>query len=213
MIIGLTGPTGAGKTTAARILEGMGCDIIDCDVLARDITLPGSPVLAELAQRFGEDIVREDGFLDRALLASRAFASEQARQALNAITHPAITALALEQAGRSDGRAVVIDAAALLESELIWYCNHTIVVTAPEELRLARILARDGITEQAARQRMAAQSHINYHRYGHTIIDTSDGEAALKRELEKILAEILPMGGDPPAGPGPADRHMFPQGD
>jgi len=213
IMIGLTGPTGAGKSTAARILTSMGCAVIDGDALAREITLPGSPVLTALAERFGGDILLADGSLDRALLASRAFADEQSRQDLNAITHPAITALALARAethGSASG-ITVVDAAALPESGLARHCERIIVLTAPEEVRLARILARDGISEAAARQRIDAQRHINYN--GHTMIDTSEGEAALRHALEQALEEIFSRTGGDSAGSGAADRAAVPQGD
>jgi len=219
-VIGLTGPTGAGKSTAARILAGLGCAVLDGDALAREITRPGSPVLQKLAARFGGDIICKGGMLDRKLLAERAFASEKSRRDLGFITHPAITELALKSASalqysetevsppRSSAlqryRAIALDAAALMESDLAQYCDKIVVITAPEELRLRRVLKRDGISERAARQRIGAQSRMDYTGgAGHTItIDTTEGEAALQRELETFLEQILPLDGSAPAGTG-----------
>jgi len=186
--------------------------VIDCDALAREIVLPGSPVLARLAARFGGDILLEDGTLDRPLLAHRAFADETARRALNSITHPAITALALERAqALQDAKAIVLDAAALLESELAALCRHILIVTAPEDLRLQRILARDGLSEQAARRRIEAQRQVDYRPppgLAHTIIDTSEGEAALRHEIERAFHALAgnpgaAAGGAAPAAPAP----------
>ncbi|MCL2301259.1 MAG: dephospho-CoA kinase [Firmicutes bacterium] len=209
--LGLTGPTGAGKTTAARILEALGCAVIDCDALAREVVLPGSPVLARLAARFGGDILCKGEILDRALLAERAFASEKARQDLNSITHPAITNLALQRAkalqGKQHVKAIAFDAAALPESELAALCGHILIITAPEDLRLRRILARDGITEAAARRRVEAQRQADYRPppgVGHTIIDTTEGEAALRHALEKALCALVGGPGDAPGGGAPA---------
>ena len=91
-VIGLTGKTGAGKSTVAEFLKEKGCFIIDGDKIARDILLPGEDALKELAAEFGEDIILPDGNADRKKLASRAFATPQATEKLNAITHPRITA-------------------------------------------------------------------------------------------------------------------------
>ena len=219
--IGLTGPSGAGKTTAARILESLGCAVIDCDALAREIVLPGSPVLARLAARFGEDIICKGEILDRFLLAERAFASEKSRQDLNSITHPAITALALTRAKALLTRqntlqipkAIVFDAAALLESELAALCGHILIITAPEDLRLRRILARDGITQAAARRRVEAQRQVDYRPppgTEYTIIDTTEGEAALRHEIEKTFRAMAGGPGDTPGGAAPA---AVPHGD
>ena len=199
-VIGLTGMTGAGKSTAANILARLGCHVIDGDDIAREITRPGTPVLTQLALRFGSDVLNEDGSLNRALLAARAFESDAARRDLNAITHPAIAARALEQAAGAGERPVVIDAAALLESELARHCGHIFVITAPEEIRLARIVRRDGISMQAAKQRIAAQAHMDY--TGHTIIENTEGEAALAQKLEALLAQVCPLGGGAGAGAG-----------
>jgi len=211
MILGLTGPSGAGKTTAARILASLGCAVIDCDALAREIVGPGSPVLAQLAARFGEDVCKGET-LDRVLLAERAFASEKARRDLNSITHPAITELALTRAkALQDARAVVLDAAALLESELAPLCAHILIMAAPEELRVRRILARDDLTEAQARRRVEAQRQVDYRPppgVGHTIIDTTEGEAALRHEVEKAFHAVVggpgaAAGGAAPAAPAP----------
>ena len=194
-LIGLAGPTGAGKSTAAGMLAELGCGILDGDALSREITAPGSPVLAQLATRFGEDICKGES-LDRVLLAERAFASEKARQDLNSITHPAITALALTKAKALQGkRALVFDAAALLESgDMAQACDHFIIITAPEALRLTRILQRGGISEQAARQRIAAQTHMDFTPpagVGFTVIDSTGGEAVLRDAIEKAFQAVV----------------------
>jgi dephospho-CoA kinase len=209
-VIGLAGPTGAGKSTAARMLEALGCAVIDGDALAREITAPGSPVLAQLAARFGEDICKGES-LDRTLLAERAFADEKSRQDLNSITHPAITGLAMQRinALQTRGnalqppRAIVLDAAALLESEWAALCGHILIITAPEDLRLRRILARDGLTEAAARRRIEAQRQVDYRPppgLGCTIIDTTEGEAALRHEIEKVFDALVGGAGAAPGG-------------
>ena len=163
--------------------------MIDCDALAREIVLPGSPVLAKLAERFGEDVLCKGETLDRQLLAERAFASEKARRDLGLITHPAITSLALERAKALQGfKAIVLDAAALLDSELAPLCAHVLVITAPEDLRLARVLARDGITPEAARQRLAAQSRMDW--TGHTVIQNTGSEAALRDAIQEAFTKI-----------------------
>jgi len=199
--LGLTGPTGAGKTTAARILESLGCAVIDGDLLAREITEPGSPVLQTLAERFGEDICKGET-LDRQLLAARAFANEKARRDLNSITHPAITRLALARAKALQGcKAVVLDAAALLESELAALCQHILIVTAPEELRLQRILDRGGVTEEAARRRIEAQRPMDWSGAGYITIHNEGSEEELRHAVEKAFYAVA---GNPGAVAGGA---------
>ena len=166
VIYGLTGQTGAGKTTAADILKKKGYLIVDGDVLARRITEKSSPVLKELAKEFGEDIINSDGELERGLLAKKAFADEESRQKLNKITHPAITSLAVKEISESftqENKGAIIDAAAIFDSELVRYCTKMIVVTAPEDERLRRIVDRDGISTEAAMLRIKAQPDVKYY--------------------------------------------------
>ncbi len=192
-IIGIIGQTGAGKSEVCAALRGAGVYTIDGDRLARDITQPGSPVLAALQQAFGADILQEGGELNRALLAERAFRSPEQTARLNAITHPAITRLAraeLEQAEREGYQAAAFEGAALLESPLKADCDWFVAVTAPEPLRLERILARDGITREQALRRMQAQREERYYTHAAKVIIRSDTVHALAPQIEALLAEL-----------------------
>lgn len=175
MLIGLTGATGSGKSTVAKLIcEKYGAGHIDCDKIAREITERNSPVLAQLAQAFGEDIISDDGSLNRAALASRAFASKEATKRLNSIMHPIITSKALAKVKdfTLEGKtAVLLDAAAIYESKIDKLCSFTTVVTAPEDIRLDRIMFRDSISREKALHRMGAQlSNEEYEKNADVVI-------------------------------------------
>lgn len=160
MIIGLTGQTGAGKSTVAKILEKYGCYHIDADSVAHEVIDSDEKVKEKLSERFGNDVIGEDGKVDRKILASRAFADSESTRALNAITHPAVNSkiqsILLKQS-QFGTKAVIIDAIALFESGEDKLCDCTAAVTAPEELRLQRITERDGISASRAKERINAQ--------------------------------------------------------
>ncbi len=160
MIIGLTGQTGAGKSTVAKILEKYGCYHIDADSVAHDVIDSDEKVKEKLSERFGNDVICEDGKVDRKILASRAFADSESTHALNAITHPAVNSkiqsILLKQS-QFGTKAVIIDAIALFESGEDKLCDCTAAVTAPEEIRLQRIIERDGISASRAKERINAQ--------------------------------------------------------
>lgn len=172
--IGLTGKTGAGKSTVAAYLKEKGCYIIDGDFIARQITEKGSEVLPALQKAFGEDILDENSQLIRHLLAERAFSSKENTALLNSITHPVIKKRCedeISEAEKKGYKTAVIDAAALLDSDCKDLCEKIAVVTAPEEIRLERILARDSVTEKQAMARIKAQSSDEYYfRYADIII-------------------------------------------
>ncbi len=187
--LGVCGQTGAGKSTVCALLKEKGMEIIDTDKLARKVVEPGSPVLQTLADAFGEDILLPNGTLDRKALAAKAFASPEKATLLSSITHPAICALALEQAekAKGQGRWAVIDAPLLFTAGLDKHCDITLKVTAPAEERLRRIMARDGITEEAARSRIAVQAEedsLSENADHFVVNDTPQGAAA---QVEKIL--------------------------
>lgn len=176
-VIGLTGQTGAGKTTAADIFREKGYHIIDTDVLSRK-AVESRAVKDSLCSRFGSDII-VDGELDRRELARRAFASPEATAALNAITHPEITRLAvieIHKAQDSGAKAAVIDAALLFESDLACLCGKTVCITADDSVRMRRIIERDGLSETDALMRIAAQPPQEFYaKQSDIIIDNGDG--------------------------------------
>ncbi len=189
-VYGLTGKTGAGKSTVAAFLKEKGFYIIDGDVIARHITDKGKPALKLLADAFGEDILNEDGTLDRRLLASRAFSSRENTDKLNSITHPLITEEFEDEIGKAVKEGYdksVIDAAALLESECKNLCDRIIVVYAPGEIRLKRILSRDGITEEEAETRMKAQKSDEYYFSHADIIVKSYSPYNIEEQLQSLL--------------------------
>lgn len=167
VIYGLTGQTGSGKTTVAEELHKKGYLVIDCDALAHRITEKGSPVLDELKKTFGDDIIAPNGELIRSALAEKAFANEESRQKLNSITHPAITKLTVKMINENltpQHKGAVVDAAVIFDSELVRYCTKMIVVTAPEEERLKRIVLRDKIDTHSAMLRIKAQPPEEYYK-------------------------------------------------
>lgn len=194
LILGLTGKTGAGKSTVAAHLKEKGCFIIDGDVVAREIVTSGSPALKELSDAFGEDVLLADGSLDRKKLAQKAFSSKESTDLLNRITHPYIKKRFVELAeqAQNEGFAVaIIDAAALLESDCKDLCEKIIVVYADESIRLERILLRDKITKEQAMTRINGQKDDNYYLTQADVIINNSGTNSLFNELEK-LKELIP---------------------
>lgn len=165
LIIGLTGQTGAGKSTVSEILEKYGCYHIDADKVAHDILENNKEVQEKLKERFGEDIIDKDGKIDRKILATRAFADKDSTLALNAITHPAVNNeiqnIILKQKEYGT-KAVIIDAIALFESGEAKICDYTVAVIAPRDVRLERIIARDKISVSRANERINAQKDESF---------------------------------------------------
>ena len=158
--LGITGRSGCGKSTVTAVFAAHGVPLADADRISREILLPGSPLLPVLAQRFGADILRTDGTLDRRLLADRAFATPEGKAALDAITHPEIVRRirTAKQAARAAGASLfVLDGAVIVGTEAETECDRLAVVTAPFETSVARIAARDGISPEMAARRLNAQ--------------------------------------------------------
>ena len=166
-VVGLTGPTGAGKSTAAEEFRRQGYRIFNCDAIAREV-IDGSPsCLKELKEGFGADIFFADGSLNRKRLAAKAFSSQEQTQKLNRITHPWIRREILERIEkirRQDGGRIVLDAPLLFEIGLGPACHQTIAVLAPKALRLRRIMERDSLTEEQARARIQSQPADEFYR-------------------------------------------------
>ena len=149
--LGITGRSGCGKSTVTAVFAAHGVPLADADQLSREILLPGSPLLPQLAARFGGDILKPDGTLDRRLLADRAFATPEGKVALDSLTHPAIVARirAAKQAAQTAGAPLfVLDGAVIVGTAAQAECDRLCVVTAPFETSVARIVARDGISPE-----------------------------------------------------------------
>lgn len=183
--IGLTGPTGAGKSYVCEIFRQKGFKIIDCDKIAHELTAKNAPILTELASEFGEDVVK-NGELDRKLLASRAFDTKEHTKKLNSILHPAIAEKCKEEAQG----LTVLDASQLFEANMQNDCYKVIGVLADEDVRIKRIIARDNITEQQAKLRMSAQFDNDYFIDNCDYIIYNNGED-IAAQTDNILEVIL----------------------
>jgi dephospho-CoA kinase len=192
-VIGLTGQSGAGKSTVSARLAFLGFFIIDGDLIAREVVQKGSPVIEKLACAFGKDIILEGGSLDRSLLAKKAFSTPENTEILNSITHPPIAKKVCEKidfAVRENYRAALIDAAALLESEIAGFCDIIVSVIAPLEVRLERIRARDGISREDALLRINAQKPEEYYRERSDIIIRNYPPFELDDEIKGLIEYV-----------------------
>jgi dephospho-CoA kinase len=189
-IIGLTGGIASGKSTVAAMLRDRGAAVVDADQLAREIVLPGQPALAELVARFGADIVRADGTLDRPALAAKAFADPEARRDLDRITHPRIAAAAaaaIAAAARAGAPVVFYEAALLVENGLHRGLAGTIVVAVSPEVQAARLARRDGLTDEQIAARLAAQLPLADKLAAATwVVDNRGDRAALTAEVDAL---------------------------
>ncbi|MFD9704060.1 dephospho-CoA kinase [Lentzea sp. NPDC059081] len=157
--VGLTGGIGSGKSTVAKLLVERGAVVIDADKLAREVLEPGTEGLAEVVRAFGADVLNADGSLDRAALAAKAFASEEARQTLNGITHPRIGALTGQRMAEAPEDAIVVhDIPLLVERDMAAVYHLVIVVYADAGTRLERLVTSRGMGRQDAENRIAAQA-------------------------------------------------------
>lgn len=196
-VIGLTGPTGAGKSTVAAEWRMLGCAVIDADRIAREATERPDCITA-LAAEFGGGILEKSGALNRQQLARTAFSSPEKTARLNAIVHPRVLEEVLrriEAARKSGAAAIVLDVPLLFESGSDRLCDVTVAVLAPQEVRLARIMRRDSISEELARSRIGAQHGEDYFRERADYV--FEGEAAMdslpaaaKALFERIMGEL-----------------------
>ncbi len=161
MVIGLTGYTGAGKSVVAQIFAAKGAYIIDTDQIARQIVEAGKPTLQKIARVFGAGVIAPDGTLRRKTLGSIVFSDAKKRKQLEQITHPAITEEVKKQCSHTAASVIVIDAPVLYEvPDIAALCDAVIFVDAAQEKRVQRIIKRDGLSEQAAQQRVSAQGFM-----------------------------------------------------
>lgn len=191
--VGLTGGIGSGKSTAASRLQELGATIIDADQVAREIVEPGQPALAELAEAFG-GILNDDGSLNRGELARQAFASSEATEKLNSITHPRIRERTQElfaDAEESGADVVVYDMPLLIENGEYKQMDHVLVVDAPDDVRVERLVNQRGLDEGDARRRIAAQIDRETRlQAADTVLDNGGGREELIAQVDRFWETI-----------------------
>jgi dephospho-CoA kinase len=193
-VIGLTGGIASGKSTVAAMLRELGAPIVDADLLARQVVEPGSPALAEIAQRFGADRLAADGTLDRKKMGERIFADPGARATLNAITHPRIaqaSAAALADFAAAGHKVAIYEAALLVENRIHERLGGLIVVSVPDDVQIARLRARDGLDEEGARARVSAQLPLaSKVAVADWVVDNGGSVEHTRAEVERIWRAI-----------------------
>ena len=189
MLLGLTGGIGSGKSTVARRFTELGATEIDADVLAREVVAPNPAGIKEVARRFGEDLISADGSLDRALLAQRAFASENDRKDLEAILHPLIQKLSREKISAASG-VVVYTIPLLVETDSSLPFDKIITISAPEQIRIERLMASRAMTEQQAKERIAAQAtDVQREAIADFVINSDCSMPELLDQVDRVFAE------------------------
>ena len=194
-IIGITGGIGSGKSTVTAILREKGYTVIDADELSREVCKRGTPLLRLLVREFGIEIIKQDGTLDRAKLADLAFSSQHGTRRLNELVQTSILVRAMETFNRmklaGDIEICFFDVPMLYEAGWDRYTDSVWLVTAPEKIRLKRVVKRDRSRKQEVLARMKLQmSEEEKMSRADAILDNSGSEADLKLQVERALEEL-----------------------
>jgi dephospho-CoA kinase len=188
--VGLSGGIGSGKSTVSRGLARRGAIVVDADAIAREVVEAGSPGLAAVVERFGEEILTGDGQLDRPRLAALVFGDDAARADLNAIVHPLVAAETARRASAAPENSIVVfDVPLLVEAARSGY-DLVVIVEAQEEVRLERLVRR-GMDPDDARRRMAAQAgDAERRKVADVVLDNSGSEADLEAQVDALWARL-----------------------
>jgi dephospho-CoA kinase len=192
--VALTGNIAAGKSAVADLFRRWGATVIDADEIVREVQAPGAPVMREIAARFGASVVRADGSLDRPALRRRVMADPDALAALNRIVHPAVHARRAEltAVARSRGdRLVVSDIPLLFEAAEPGEFDVIVLVDAPEEVRLGRLMEHRGLDEEEARRMIEAQMPSREKRARSDYVIENDGDPAALERAAKVVWRAL----------------------
>jgi dephospho-CoA kinase len=200
-IVGLTGGIASGKSTVARMLTELGATVIDADAIVHELQAPGSPLLAEIVESFGPQILTADGALDRAALGALVFSDREARERLEGIVHPKVGAEMLRRiaAARSSGATlIVLDIPLLFEGRARgtgtaaqMALDATILATVPEEVQVERQVERDGCDRDEALRRIRAQLPLEEkNRLADYVIDNSGSRAETERQVREVVAAL-----------------------
>ena len=185
--VGLTGGIASGKSTVSDRFAELGADVIDTDVIAREVVEPGTPALAAIAREFGDTVLTEEGTLDRPVMRRIIFSDDDARQRLENILHPRIRERALELAAGAQGPYQVFVVPLLAASPMRYEMDRILVVDCDETVQIRRLMARDGESEGGARRILASQSSRQER------LDMADDVIVNEGGLETTLEEVDEM--------------------
>lgn len=191
MIIGLTGSIASGKSTVVKMMTALGLPIVDADIVARDVVEPGTETLKLIVENFGQDILLEDGSLNRAKLGDIIFHEPVKRKMLNDMMHPAIRKEMLRQRDayiEAGEKHVVMDIPLLFENKLQHFVERIIVVSVSEEVQLRRLMERNNLSKEDALARMHSQLPMSVKEKGaHAVIYNNENLEQTEHQLKKIL--------------------------
>lgn len=193
-LIALTGGIASGKSTIAKRFAELGAEVVDADAIAREVVEPGQPALVAIQHAFGDEVMREDGSLDRAVLARVVFADEAKRNVLNGIVHPSVlhrSQAAFAAAFGRNRRAVVVYDVPLLDKRGVGEFDRIVVADAPVEVRVDRLVRHRGLSEEDARARIAAQvSDEDRRSLATDVIDTDGTLEQTAARTDEVWARI-----------------------
>lgn len=194
-LIGLTGGIASGKSTVAAIFERLGAQVVDADLLAREVVAPGEEALERIAAAFGAGVLTPDGALNRAALGEKVFADQAARRTLEEITHPAIRQRAEKRLARLRAAGVATAfyvAPLLIEAGVAARMDEVWVVYLDHATQLERLMARDGLTAAAAEARIASQMPMEEKkRLARIVIDNRGSREELEAEVLRLWRSEL----------------------
>ncbi|MEX1222803.1 MAG: dephospho-CoA kinase [Idiomarina sp.] len=192
MVVGVTGGIGSGKTTVTDLFAAHGITVVDADVVARAIVMPGQPCLQRLQNAFGDDVLTQDGSLNRAWLRDKIFSDNTAKKQVNDIMHPAIRTELLRQLHSADSPYVILSAPLLVENQLTKLCNRVLVVDVTTATQRQRTLARDGVSAAQVDAILAAQaSRAERLAAADDVIDNNGPVNALTEQVAQLHQQYL----------------------
>lgn len=194
LTLGLTGGIASGKSTVSKMLRELGAIVIDADLVAREIVAPGQPALVAIQAAFGVEVINDRGELDRKKLAGLVFDHPDKLEVLNRITHPLIKeeiANRMAALEREDCPTVVVDAALLIEAGWHTMVDEVWLVSLDDQTQLKRLMERDKLTLDEARQRISAQMSLSQKaRYAHRIIDNSGSIQDTQQQVACFYSQL-----------------------
>ncbi|GKW54175.1 dephospho-CoA kinase [Pseudoalteromonas sp. NCCP-2140] len=191
-VLGLTGGIGSGKSAVSAMFEELGIQVVDADIVAREVVEPGSVGLTKITAHFGDEILTRNGTLDRAKLRAIIFADESQKQWLNNLLHPLIRESMLSKLKQAGSEYVILVAPLLFENGLEKYCNHTLLIDVPVDVQITRTTARDNVSVELAKQIIASQmSRADKQQKAADILDNNRPLAEVKTDVQKLHKKYL----------------------